>query len=549
MRKFLLLLTLISSNASAVDFVLPSQSEMVNGTNIPKADVYSAAANSASTSSQAAMSKMDEDTMNSMVGIEANNSMANFGGSNTNLSVTRKGTVEIKCNEEIGVNNKITSTGIQFTSKSCSMSGEQVSSINFSWCSFRNGFECDNGADNDLSVSMAATVPMGEGNVKLDSCTKRGSRYYCILQFTSVTSDSFEADGNNLQETGRDRENANPSFALDSLVNNTNSPYQDVIDKESKGSADYVVKSHQKLNDEGKIDIYRNSPEDIAIYGHRNGELGIPYASQGETQACTNVDFSNLESCSVNHQLTEFNCPPAEDLFCDYERAHKEEICFRKKVASCSTMVACKGKVEADQNPVFKNFSQQIYDYDYLRYVNACSNGNQSECPKVASWEERFWDYSFSYPSFRIWNGPDNAMRKGFHSSITRFTVDDLDKVKSFFVGHVSIDDAASLWVNGNFIQTASHGWTSQGVWVAGYSNSKVRWQSGEGFKNDKGQTSLDWNIDLTRFIKEGVNEIKINVGVIGGGDANFNFKAEAYCQCEFDVQEESKCDAIIPVS
>ena len=427
------------------------------------------------------------------------------------------------------------------------MNEDTVLSITFEWCSFRNGFSCTPGTETEITVPMNGAVPLGEGKAELVSCKKNNSVFECKISFTSVVKDSFQGDGDNFSEEGKNREDANPSFVLDTVVINSNSPYKNEINAEAQGSANFMSNSYEQLNNEGTLPTYRNSPEDIAQFGERGGDVGVPFAKAGSTEACTNMDLDELEECSANYPLTEYFCPKSSDVFCDYERAHTIESCTRTKNATCNTKLSCTSHTEALESKILQNFEQEIIDKYYVEKKNNCNNGNNGDCSRVTDWDNRFWNYNYSYPNLTIQSGSDNSFGSGFYGQILKFDINDINKIKSFKISNINIDDVYSLFVNGNFIKSAWDGNINNSIWVVGYHGRKIRFNSGYSLVNDKGQTTLNLNLELKHLLVNGSNEIKIQLGVKGGGEAYSKFQLDFYCNCAFDIQEDSSCNALLP--
>lgn len=467
--------------------------------------------------SSSALKQMGEEDMNSMFAIDSSDSMANYGGSDTNLSLVRTFEFELSCVDPGDEYRGIVRGGYYFEGLDCNAVSGGVSTVVFSWCEHADGFRCDDDMA-EVEAAFEEVYELGDSELSLIGCVGVDK---CSFLFVSRQSDNF--DGSDLENEGIARDDAEGSYVFDLIEANENSEYYDDANKEVIGLQQYVDNNYEEMNETGLMGIYRNSEEDIAIYGERTGEIPVDNVAADTGTICVGIDLDNLSQCVADYPLIEYVCDNPDDLVCSYEREKSMEYCSRTKIMSCQSKIACQTEAQV---PI-KNISS--------------SN----------------WPVTTSLNNIQIRSGNDNHLSSGYYESELSFNISDVENVRSFYIDYVSLDDMLSMHVNNNFVYYAMDEAirTSENRWPVGYHKqapgqsgflqpSGVILSDGHIHNNDYGQTITTQNINILPYLNDGLNTVTLRLGVRGGGEADVRFKYEAYCGCNWTETWEEVCNA-----
>jgi hypothetical protein len=473
--------------------------------------------NAAGFMSSNALDKMGEEDMDSMFAIDSSDSMANYGGSDTNLSLVRTFEFELSCIDVGNESNGIMRGGFYFEGLDCNAVNGEVSTVVLSWCEYRDGFRCDEDMA-EVEVDFEEIYELGDSELSLLVCDGVDE---CSFLFVSRQSDNF--DGSDLENEGIARDDAEGSYVFDLIEANENSEYYDDANKEVIGLQQYVDNNYTEMNETGMMGIYRNSAEDIAIYGERTGEIPVDNVAADTGAVCVGIDLNNLDQCLADYSLVEYVCDNPDDLVCSYERDKAMEYCSRTKIMSCQSKIAC----QTESGVPITNISS--------------SN----------------WPVTTSLNNIQIRSGNDNHLDSGYYESELSFNISDIENVSSFYIDYVSLDDMLSMHVNGDFVYYAMDEAirTSENRWPVGYHTqapghggwlnpSGVILSDGHIHNNDYGQTVTTQNINILPYLNDSLNTITLRLGVRGGGEADVRFKYEAYCGCNWTETWEEVCNA-----
>lgn len=508
----LFLLLLFTKAALSIEAELPTDEK--------KKKIAQLVSETASTSMADGMASMTEEKLNELAGVESSDTGSNFGGSGTNLSITRSGRASITC----GSTNPVSAPGIKVNSATCLTSGNAVTFVHLSWCSVVNGIDCGPNPNLYVGVAPGNTIKSGSITITDMNCTEdTGSPIKCNMAYKVLSVDAFDGSGDSLAKTARDRENANPSFVLDSLEASQKHKLYGEIEKEAQGSKDYMQSSYKQLAEDGEIPVYRNSPEDIDKYGKRTGLIGVDYATNDPKNQCTGTDLTNSQQCVSNYKLTEYVCPQESDIKCEYKRPEKEEICTERLIASCSTKQSCSSNSEG-----------------------------QAKGP-ISNVQSDKWNVSWSYPTLSTSSpGGNGGLGAGNYIHRIKFNVNRKSNVKSFILKYVDIDDMINIKVNG--FRVFALVWSNKGNdhiyqgqancppghLAYGPSPTNILRCS----KNDFGGDDYHPNRDVRWALRTGENIIDVLVGVRGSGEYSAQWEVQGYCGCIFNESWEKVCNA-----
>lgn len=534
-----LLALLIGMKAMAQQALLPTEAE--------KRKIAEAVSEASSSSTHDGKALMNEDAIKNMTGVEEFASAANFGGSDTLLSIKRQSTVELSCS----LPSISQTAGIKLEAVSCNASAGNLNLFTLNWCEIRDGVNCTN-PPAEISIAQGVTLPMGEGEIELIGCQLIGADLHrCEFRMVSLIKDSFDGSDGNLQQEANQRENDNPSFFLDSLESSINNPRYAEMETEAQGSADYVQGAYESLNEDGEFPVYRNSPEDIAQFGVRDAVIGIPMATPDPAANCSSGPMV-VESCTSNYNLTEYVCTKPEETLCEFVRNKKEEVCTEKLNVTCGSKLACGPLNTASELPI-KNvrLGGTVIHFTDIQDTYPCPSGS-SDCRNVTFPGKQI---DFSYPD--LYYKMASAREIGWTLAVERmfFEINDLDNINSLIVERVNIDDAGGIWVNDNLVFHAYEGKISHTRadseirWVRNRSRRRgdnaLQWQNGNKSRSDYGHSSYpNVDLDIKPWLKEGTNTIKFTLGVIGSGWFDINMKVDGYCGCALNEETVETCSA-----
>lgn len=480
------------------------------------------AINSAGYMSSSALDAMTEDGFDEMFGIDSSESMADFGGGDTNLSLVRTFQFFLSCMDTGDEPSGLVRGGIYFEGVECSIVNGVVADVSMSWCQQRDGFRCLGGMQ-DIEISFDGSKELGDSELSLVSCDGIEG---CSFLFVARESDSF--DGSDLDAEGAARDDAEGSYVFDLIEANQNSEYYDEANKEVSGLQEYVDNNFDEMNETGMMGIYRNSPEDIAIFGERSGQIGVDNVAADTGVVCVGMDLNNLSQCVADYPLVEYVCDTPDDLVCSYERTKTTEYCTRKKVMTCSSKLACSNVTELYDNGPISNL--------------VSSN----------------WEVTKGYNSLSVRSGGDNHYGTGFYESSLTFDISDMEKISSFILTNINVDDYFSIHVNDVLVFSGykNNNTTSSGKYPVGFNPGSggqagigsrgIEFSDGSKTTNDRGQAVFNnININIKDYLKDGSNTFTMRLGVISGGEVNpVEFSLSAFCGCNWTETWEEVCNA-----
>lgn len=160
------------------------------------------------------------------------------------------------------------------------------------------------------------------------------------------------------------------------------------------------------------------------------------------------------------------------------------------------------------------------------------------------------WDYT--YPILTLGTIGDNIWGGycAIYDRSTTFTIEDIDKVAEFSLIQAGFDDWIRITVNGTVVRVGPYGGDRLEVvnreLFSGYTYQVVQYNATQ---TGNCELSTSWNqslnIDIKPYLRTGNNTIDMRVIVAGGGEGWMKFRATQYCDCQWQENWESTCDAL----
>jgi len=160
------------------------------------------------------------------------------------------------------------------------------------------------------------------------------------------------------------------------------------------------------------------------------------------------------------------------------------------------------------------------------------------------------WDYT--YPILTLGTIGDNIWGGycAIYDRSTTFTIEDIDKVAEFTLIQTGFDDWIRITVNGTVVRVGPYGGDRLEVvnreLFSGYTYQVVQYNATQ---TGGCELSTSWNqslnIDIKPYLRTGSNTIDMRVIVAGGGEGWMKFRATQYCDCQWQENWVSTCDAL----
>ena len=262
---------------------------------------------------------------------------------------------------------------------------------------------------------------------------------------------------------------------------------------------------------------------------------------KGEYKNCTPPDSYTVsrikESCDQYYDVAHNNCPiyqvveidPRYTYECHKKREVREKICKEEVNTRCDKVMDCGFNAGGIVEGSVDTGIDWNYSYPYLRLGS------------------RTGDWHFSC-------GSDRCCEK--KSSSARLKIKDLKSVKKFNLHKISYDDHAMVKINGvtvhntlggSYLRIENHYWGSD---REGDNDRKISSGARSGpcwrLYPNNGQNYYDnVNKDVKSYLREGVNEIEIQLVYAQLGQVNVVFEAEQYCCNSWNDKSEVKCQYV----
>lgn len=461
--------------------------------------------------SRDASSQLSQENIENMLGVTSSDSTANFGGSATNLSVMRTANLQLICKAE----STASGAGVTIKTKSCNTTATSVISASIEWCKTSNGVNCDKDPINETLLPGSPSV-IETSNIQINNCQLKNGQFACDMVVLNRESDSF--DGSNIEQVGKDRDNQFGNYAYDVIESYNNNNRLAEIETEVAGLQSYVNNNYDRLNETGEIDVYRNSPEDVATFGNRTGQITVDGVAGQEQQQCSAIDYSNLQSCTSNYQVTEFVCPSDSPLVCTFEREHKTEICSKQLISNCSTYKDClvgqNGFTESSAiSLIGSNRYTVTTNYPRIKF-EPCSN--------------------------------ETCLNEGYYEAEISINIKDAAAIKSFTLDSVFADDYIGVRVNSSVVFSGYRdvGGSPTGRYPTGYSGGRILFNNNSSTSYDPGKLNSTPNYNLRPYLVSGLNKISVHLGVKDKGGFRLWFTLAPYCGCNTSDSWEEVCEA-----
>ena len=222
---------------------------------------------------------------------------------------------------------------------------------------------------------------------------------------------------------------------------------------------------------------------------------------------------------------------------CEIKREKKEGFCEKKLVAWCDGGVRNCGYNAGgiEEGSVDTGISWD-YSYPYLRLGNKTPSSKEADS----------WHFNC---------GSNSCCDK--KKSSARLKIKDIKNVKNFKIHKISYDDHAQIKINGvvvhntlggSYLEITNKYWGSDRKGdndriIASGANSGPCWRL---FTNE-GYNHYDYvGKDIKHYLREGVNEIEIELVYSQLGQVNVEFEAEQYC-CTLKEKWEDECERLEP--
>ena len=265
---------------------------------------------------------------------------------------------------------------------------------------------------------------------------------------------------------------------------------------------------------------------------------------KGEYRGCEGTVTENVaiikESCDQYYDAIHNSCPinqvveidPRYVYQCSKKRDVREKVCNEYVKTRCDRMVDCGFNTGGIVEGTVDTGIEWNYSYPYLRLGNKTPSSKEADA----------WHFNC---------GSNSCCDK--KKSSARLKIKDIKNVKNFKLHKISYDDHAQIKINGvvvhntlggSYLEITNRYWGSDRKGdndriIASGANSGPCWRL---FTNE-GYNHYDYvGKDIKHYLREGVNEIEIELVYSQLGQVNVEFEAEQYCCDSWNDKSEVKC-------
>jgi hypothetical protein len=166
--------------------------------------------------------------------------------------------------------------------------------------------------------------------------------------------------------------------------------------------------------------------------------------------------------------------------------------------------------------------------------------------------------WSYRYPLLTLGTIADNYWRSGCgkFDRNTTFEVKNKNQIQEFRIVQLGFDDYLRVTINGVQIYNEPYGGDLLAIergLVAKTNSQLEKMKKHQGWMFTSGgyscelntSNSISVNIDLLPYLKEGMNEIKIEVVVAGAGEGWIQIRTKQHCCTEWIEERDEKCNIL----